>query len=42
MTTAPSTAPDPHSLPDVTGITIGGLGGECGDFLGVHGNSLQI
>ena len=27
MTTAPSTAPDPHSLPDVTGITIGVLGG---------------
>ena len=27
MTTAPTTAPDPHSLPDVTGITIGVLGG---------------
>ena len=27
MTTAPSTAPDPHSLPDVTGITVGVLGG---------------
>ena len=27
MTTAPTPAPDPHSLPDVTGITIGVLGG---------------
>ncbi len=27
MTTAPTPAPDPHVLPDVTGITIGVLGG---------------